>query len=165
MLSELTDERTHCYAVDGAIIDNMHLQIEDIPVDLNNKSTIIFLSIGGNNILSHYKSQNKDISTDKLNDLFSDYKKTVLIIQNKMNKSKIVLLDIYYPYNSIYKHYYQTITEWNNMIYSFAKDPKNNILGVLKISTLLTNDKDFSFGIEPSSIGGNKIVVNILKYY
>jgi hypothetical protein len=50
------------------------------------------------------------------------------------------------------------------MIYDYANNPKNNISGVLKISGILTQGDDFSFGIEPSSKGGEKIVESILNY-
>ena len=44
------------------------------------------------------------------------------------------------------------------MIYDFSNNSKNNIYNVIKISNYLTKDEDFSFGIEPSSSGGKKIV-------
>jgi len=72
------------------------------------------------------------------------------------------LLDIYYPNNLKYKQYHSIINTWNTMIYSYANEPKHNIIGVLKVSGILTHDEDFSFGIEPSLKGGQKIVESIL---
>jgi hypothetical protein len=48
------------------------------------------------------------------------------------------------------------------MLYEYAE--KNNY-SVLKISNILTTQNDFSFGIEPSSIGSNKLVEAILLNY
>jgi hypothetical protein len=76
----------------------------------------------------------------------------------------MVLLDIYYPDNLKYKQYHPVINEWNNKIYDYAREPKNNISSVLKVSNILTQGDDFSFGIEPSSTGGKKLVDSILNY-
>jgi hypothetical protein len=51
------------------------------------------------------------------------------------------------------------------MIYKFADNPKNNISGVIRISSSLTKSEDFSFGIEPSTNGGEKIADLILDKY
>ena len=51
------------------------------------------------------------------------------------------------------------------MIYDFAENPKNKIYGVIRISSHLTQNEDFSFGIEPSSSGGQKIADLILGSY
>jgi hypothetical protein len=73
-----------------------------------------------------------------------------------------VLLDIYYPENMKYKQYHSIIKEWNAMLYEYAN--KNNY-SLLKISNILTKPDDFSFGIEPSSAGGAKLVEAILTNY
>ena len=86
-------------------------------------------------------------------------------IQSRLPKAKILLLDIYYPNSLKYKQFHSIIREWNKIIYNFANNPKNNIYGVIKISAVLTQNEDFSFEIEPSSIGGKKIVDLILETY
>ena len=48
------------------------------------------------------------------------------------------------------------------MIYDYAT--KNNF-SVLKISNILTESEDFSFGIEPSSNGSKKLVDAIMGSY
>ena len=53
----------------------------------------------------------------------------------------------------------------NNKIDDYAKEPKNNITSVLKVSNVLTKPEDFSFGIEPSSNGSNKLVEIIMTSY
>ena len=51
------------------------------------------------------------------------------------------------------------------MIYDYASNPKNHIYSIIRISSHLTQNEDFSFSIEPSSNGGKKIVDLILSTY
>jgi lysophospholipase L1-like esterase len=140
---------------------DIYSQVDKISSDLNNGSTMIFLSAGGNDILSFYVDQEQDSTNDTaLNPMFSAYKKLVESIQTKMDKAKIFLLDIYYPDNIKYKQFHPIISEWNKKIYEYAN--KNNYK-VLKISNNLTETTDFTMGIEPSSTGGVKIVDLILN--
>lgn len=138
------------YAIDYSRIEDVYNQINEIPDNLNTNYTNIVISIGGNDILSK-----NNIS---LQNLFSNYKNLIEYLEKKMNKSNIILLDIYYPHSSIYNHYKDTISEWNNMIYEFASN-KNNII---KISNLITNKDDLTYEIEPSAKGGDKIARAIL---
>ena len=157
------NKNTHCFAEDHSKIVDIYSQIDKIPIELDSPNTLIFLSAGGNDILSHYVDQNQDITdTSVLKPMFSSYKNIVKTIQTRLPNSKLFLLDIYYPDNLQYKRFHSIIKEWNSMIYDFAQDPKNNIYGVIRISSSLTQNKDFSFGIEPSSSGGNKIADLIL---
>lgn len=161
-----TTNKTYCFAEDHSTISDMFTQVTMLPIDLNNKDTYIFLSAGGNNILSHYVEQNNDCTdSSMLKPMFSIYKKLVKSIQTRLPEAKINLLDIYYPDNLRYKQFHPIIQEWNGMIYEFAKNPQNNIYGVIKISNHLTQNEDFSFGIEPSSSGGKKIAELLLSSY
>ena len=147
-----------CLAEDHSKIVDIYSQIDKIPVEMNLSNTFIFLSAGGNDILSYYVDQNQDsTNSSQLKPMFSSYKKLIKSIQSKLPKANIVLLDIYYPDNLKYKQFHSIIKEWNNMIYDYASDEKNNIYKVLHISSNLTQKEDFSFGIEPSSSGGKKI--------
>jgi hypothetical protein len=94
--------------------------------------------------------------------MFAAYKKLVNAIQTKVQQANIVLLDIYYPENMTYKQYHSIISEWNNMIYDYAKTNKYE---VLKISSILTKPEDFTLGIEPSATGSRKLVDAILSSY
>ena len=157
------NESSLCFAEDHATIADIFTQVNKLPIKLNTPNTYIFLSAGGNNILSHYVDQNQDITdTSILKPMFGAYKSLVKSIQNRLPQGKIILLDIYYPDNLTYKQFHSIIKEWNSMIYDFADNPKNNIYAVIKISNYLTQNEDFSFGIEPSSSGGKKIVDLIL---
>ena len=155
-----------CFAEDHSKIVDIYNQINKIPVELNSSDTIIFLSAGGNDILSHYVDQNQDITnTSILISMFDAYKDVIKSIATRLPNAKIIILDIYYPDNLRYKQFHSIIKEWNSMIYDFAENPKNNIYGVIRISSHLTQNEDFLFGIEPSTSGGKKIADLILGTY
>jgi hypothetical protein len=82
-------------------------------------------------------------------------------VKTKMNKTKIVLLDIYYPTNTQFLQYKPIIQEWNTYIEQYASE---NSYGILKISNLVTKPEDFTLSIEPSEKGGEKIAQTILEY-
>jgi hypothetical protein len=162
LLIEKTNGKTISLAVDHSKIVDIFDQINNIPSDLNNNLTTIFLSAGGNDILSYYVDNNGDSKDDKpLKPMFAAYKKLVKAIQTKVPQANIVLLDIYYPENMTYKQYHSIISEWNNMIYDYAKTNKYE---VLKISSILTKPEDFTLGIEPSATGGAKLVSEMLTW-
>lgn len=160
------NKNIHCFAEDHSKIVDIYSQIDSIPQEFDSPNTFIFLSAGGNDILSHYVDQNQDITnTAVLRPMFASYKNLVKSIQTRLPKAKLILVDIYYPDNLKYKQFHSIIQEWNNMIYDFAENPKNNIYSVIRISQHLTKSEDFSFGIEPSSVGGKKIADLITETY
>ena len=157
------NKNIHCYAKDNSKIVDIYSQISKIPIELNSPNTLVFISAGGNDILSHYVDQNQDITnTSVLKTMFSAYKNLIKSIQNKIPKAKIILLDIYYPNNLTYKKFHYIIKEWNSMIYDYANLQN---FKVIRISSYLTQNEDFSFGIEPSSNGGKKIADLIADTY
>jgi hypothetical protein len=163
LIKERTNGKSMCLAADNSKIVDIYEQVNKIPDNLNSNTTTIFLSVGGNDILSHYVDNENDITeTSTLKPMFSSYKKLLKHIRSKFNNTNIVLLDIYYPENMKYKQYHSIIKEWNNMHYAYAE--KNNY-SVLKVSSILTKPDDFTFGIEPSSIGSVKLVEEILTNY
>jgi thymidylate kinase len=131
-------------------------QINKIPLELNNEHTTIFLSAGGNDILDKYvEGSNANLNElDYLNTIFGSYKNLVKAIKTRMNKSKLVILDVYYPTSTKYLPYKNIISEWNKKIYDYAKQ---NYIELLKVSAILTKPKDFSLDIEPSESGGEKL--------
>lgn len=166
LLLERTNGKTISLAVDHSKIVDIYDQVLKIPDNLNSSSTTIFLSAGGNDILTHYVDDNNDHTNKNiLGTMFAAYKKLIKSIRTKMPNANIVLLDIYYPENITYKQYHPIIKEWNEKIYNYASEPKNNIKSVLKISNILTKGDDFTLGIEPSSIGSQKLVQAILTSY
>ena len=163
LLVERTNGKTTCLAIDHSKIVDIYSQVDKISEELNSTSTTVFLSAGGNDILTHYVDQGND-STDTsiLGTMFAAYKKVIKSIQKKLPNANIVLLDIYYPENMTYKQYHSIINDWNKMVYEYAG---KNGLSVLKVSGVLTQSDDFSFGIEPSATGGRKLVDAILLNY
>jgi hypothetical protein len=163
LLIERTNGKTTCLAVDHSKIVDIYSQVDKIPDNLNSNLTTVFLSAGGNDILTHYVDQGND-STDTsiLGTMFAAYKNLIKSIQKKLPNANIVLLDIYYPDNMTYKQYHSVIDSWNKMIYEYATQ---NGLSVLKISGVLTQPDDFSFGMEPSASGSRKLVDTILSSY
>lgn len=147
-----------CFAEDNSKISDVFIQLNSVSVELNSEKTYVFLSAGGNNILSYYVDNNGDVTNSSaLRPMFSSYKNLVKSIQTKLPKAKICILDIYYPDNISYRQFHSIISDWNNMLYAYAGNNKNGIHKVINISEYLTQKTDFSFGIEPSSIGGKKI--------
>ena len=161
ILNEKTNGNTHCYAKDESTIVDIYSQLDSIPSDLNTKSTTIFLSVGGNDILNNYADKDINVKDTKVLDpIFNAYKKIIKSIQTKMNDSKLVLLDIYYPINIKLTQYKPILEEWNKLISDFAS---TNNLQVINISNILIESTDFTLNIEPSETGGEKIADNILS--
>ena len=166
LLQERTKGKILCLAKDESKIINIYSQIDDIPDELNNNFTTIFLSVGGNDIISPFVEKENDTkNTHILETMFESYKKLIESIHTKIPNASIVILDIYYPNSEKYKQYHAIIKEWNKKLYSFALEPKNNIVSVLKVSNILTKSEDFFDGIEPSSNGSIKMVDSILSSY
>jgi lysophospholipase L1-like esterase len=163
LLSERTNDKTICLAKDDSRISNVYDQVKQIDPYLNSTTTTIFLSVGGNDILS--QAQNNSNNTQFLSTIFDNYKSLVTFIQSQLPNAIIVLCNIYYPNNSKYKQYHPIIDQWNDMVQTFARDPKNRIQGVFKVSSILTTPEDFIYEIEPSAIGSQKIVDAILSSY
>jgi len=165
------NKNVYFIAEDDSKIVNVYKQLDKLSYELNNDNTFVFLSVGGNDILSYYIQQSKlnknthnNIDDNKvLQNIFASYQELIKSIQTKLPNTKIFLLDIYYPTTIKYKKYKNIIEKWNNKIYKFANNYNNNIYGLIKISKHLTNDEDFTYDIEPSSIGSKKIVDLILS--
>ena len=165
ILNEKTNGNSYCYAKNDSTIVDIYSQLDSIPSDLNNKNTTVFLSVGGNDILNNYVNDDVDTKNTKVLELiFNSYKKLFESIQTKMDQTKMVLIDIYYPTNIKFTQYKPILEEWNKLITDFSKDSANNISNVINISNILTDPTDFTLNIEPSETGGEKIADNILLY-
>jgi hypothetical protein len=164
IIEERSDKniKIYSFAENNSKIVDVYSQINKIPLDINNKSTIIFLSSGGNDILSFYVDQHGDTSdTGFLNTMLAAYKKLVKAIQTRMDLCQIVLLDVYYPTSNQFSQYKPILEQWNGLIADYARE---NSLGLLQISQIVTSNDDFTLGIEPSEKGGEKIAQSILDY-
>ena len=125
-------------AKDGAVINDLDGQLNKIPERHKKKENLIFISIGGNDILKEYdkKIANKS-DMKKVSDIFKDYKNAVLKIQEE-SKMTIILLNLYYPPNMT--DFYQLIDYWNEAVNIFANERN---MKVLEVSKLLTKHKHF----------------------
>ena len=163
ILREKKGDNLHCLALNHSTVVDVYSQIDNISLELNNENTTIFLSSGGNDILSQYvDKRDSDVSDSQvLNVIFIAYKKMVKSLQTKMNQSKIVLIDIYYPTSNQFSQYKPIIQEWNNMLEKYAREKS---FGLIQISKNVTANDDFTLSIEPSEKGGEKIAQSILNY-
>ena len=162
MIQERNLKNVESLAENNSKIVDVYSQINKIPLELNNKSTTVFLSSGGNDILSFYVDQHGDTNdTGFLNTMMAAYKKLVKSIQTRMDLCQIVLLDIYYPRSNQFSQYKPILEKWNGLIAGYAGE---NSLGLLQISQVVTSVDDFTLGIEPSEKGGQKIAQSILDY-
>jgi hypothetical protein len=162
-LSETINEKClFFFAEDNTTISQCYSQVNRISITDNNKS-YIFVSIGGNDILNkivYVDNPTPDILDNIISD-YTDFIQSLLLKIDKMDKINIILLNIYYPTNSYFHKYYKYINKWNQFIKDFSE--KNNCK-LLDLTQFMNNSNDFSFGIEPSSIGGKKISNHIINY-
>ena len=165
-VDEILNDSTECKVVslaqDKTTIGHTYKQIEEIPDNLNDSSTVLVLSAGGNDIIEDYINGPYDADEGRthLTRIFNSYKLLIKALRAKMDKTRIYLLDIYYPTNNQYKEFYPLIEGWNEMQSEYASKTKHR---VVKISESLTKPQDFAFDIEPSDKGGKKIVEAILS--
>ena len=142
-------------AIDKSKIKDINNQLIRIPSNYNNSNTYIFISIGGNDILS-LPSQNDE----QINELFKEYLKNIKAIKNKFPKSKIIALNIYHPPSSYYKIYYKSIDSWNKLLNQNTFDGYN----VLNIDEIIKTNNDLVNEIEPSKQGSIKIANGSMKF-
>ena len=136
-------------AKDGATINDLYLQLEKIPIELNSSETFIFISAGGNNIL------NKQTNTD-INQLFNSYMDFLNAFRVKLSNVKINIMNLYLPANPRFQSYKKTIDQWNNLI-NKNSSKVGEMYNVVDINSLLTSTSDFVYDIEPSESGSEKI--------
>lgn len=151
LLSKKTDAHVYCFAVNDSTIKDAKEQVNILPQHLNKPSTHIFLSIGGNDILK---------GIDPVSSIFRQYMELVYLMKERMDKTKIVLINLYYPTDEKYEKYYSSVKKWNELVGAYAED---NHLKVLDASTILFKEGDFTSEIEPSIIGGEKLANQIVS--
>lgn len=149
-------EKVHCLAKDHATIADVYSQIEQLTA----VPSVLFLSVGGNDILMHYVYTNNEVGDlSFVAESFEKYRELTLQIDRATNQ--LVLVDLYFPTGDAYSSYEPIIREWNRRVYEWAEKKKWK---VLKVSRLLTEPDDFAYGIEPSSKGAQKLADAICDY-
>jgi lysophospholipase L1-like esterase len=154
LLQKTADETTTivCLARNDSTINNVYQQLEQVTIDLNDKLTTVFLSVGGNDIMN-LQEQNLDTTFEK-------YKTLIKAITTKLPNVKLVLLNIYYPATT--SNYDSLIDKWNtNLDLEYESNNKN--IYILDLANLLKDPSDFVFDIEPSITGGEKIATKIVS--
>ena len=153
ILNKKADENTIIIslAINDSTINNIYQQLENVNIDLNNKLTTVFLSVGGNDIMNLHKRN--------LDDTFEKYNTLIRAITTKLPNIKLVLLNVYYPPNV--SKYDSIIDKWNTNLELEYKANNKNIY-ILNLANLLKESSDFVFDIEPSITGGEKIANKIL---
>ena len=154
LLQKTADETTTivCLARNDSTINNVYQQLENVTIDLNDKLTTVFLSVGGNDIIN--------LKQKNVEDTFEKYKTLIKAITTKLPNVKLVLLNIYYPATT--SNYDSLIDKWNtNLDLEYESNNKN--IYILNLANLLKDPSDFVFDIEPSITGGEKIAHKILN--
>lgn len=175
----------YCFAENNATIYNVYNQFSNINISFNKETTILYISVGGNDILNFY-----DIKKNNLNEIeiiFEVYKKLIESIKSRFPFIKIGLLNIYYPLSKQYQTYLKAIKKWNDLLYShyglstikylntrtnsniivFNNNNINinNNIYVLNIDEIMNSSSDFTHNIEPSIKGGEKIANFLFNHY
>jgi hypothetical protein len=161
LLQEKTSDKTECFTTDNAFISDVYSQISQMTESDNTANSVIFLSVGSTDILNQSDENNGQID---LNTIFTSYTKLVQTIQSTFPNPKLVLFDIFYPNNSKYEQYYETVQQWNNLLYNYVL--KNN-LNLFKLSSVLTSSQDItdiSDDIQLTETGRQQLVNSMLQY-
>lgn len=138
-------------AKDGATINDLYLQLDKIPLNLNNSDTYIFISAGGNNILN-----NNHLNSQEITKLFNTYLEFLKALRVKLGNTNINILNLYQPSNPRYNSYKQSIEQWNQLI-NKNSNKVGEMYNVVDVYSLLTSPNDFVYDIEPSNIASQKI--------
>jgi hypothetical protein len=148
-------------AEDNSLIKDVIPQYKKMPKDFNNSNTYLFVSIGGNDLLNKYHYMTHDIENmTEFDKIWKEYEKTLLELKFKTDCT-LVLTDLYYIKDPDYVKYHDIIRKWNDNIDKFCYE--KDIL-IYKISNLVKEKKHFVNSIEPSKLGSDIIVKNIIKF-
>lgn len=141
-------------AQDNATIDDLKLQLNRLQQKKLDRNDVIFISIGGNDILNQYRFRKKN-NISYLNDIFQQYKTTISKIKNQFT-NKIILINIYSPPNV--KDYHYLIKLWNSKQKKFAEESN---IKVVDINSIFNHKRLFVKNIEPSN-DGSRILANAI---
>ena len=148
-------------AEDNSFIKDILPQYKKMPDKLNEPNTYLFVSIGGNDLLDKYHYLQHDIeNTKELDNIWEEYKKTIFELKFKTDCT-LVLTDLYYITDQEYVKYHKLIKKWNDYLDEFCE--KEDIL-IYKISNKLKKSTHFVNDIEPSKLGSEIIVDNIINF-
>ena len=163
-------------AQDNAQIKSVYSQIKILQdqKNWNGENNYIFLSVGGNDIVNNFypisnNHKNYIASTlvshkrEEINKIFRKYIELVEKLREDFPESKIVLSTVYYPKDDQYTKFHNVIKYWNQSVIDYSKLYPKNVYKVLRTDKLVKEPEDFTHFIEPSALGGEKIVEGIKK--
>ena len=164
LLNEHEYLNAQVYAMDGAKIENINKQLQQSLKAINNIHQTLFISVGGNEILTYKEKENANKNEEKkqiikfIDDIFGDYRN---VLKNYEFKCNVVLCNIYIPYSKKNTIYETCIQLWNKKILSYAQ---NNNYKFMKLDEILYKKEDFADKLQPSRIGGEKIVKHMISF-
>lgn len=153
-------------AVDGHKIDDVYAQLENLPED----ATHLILSVGGNNALSHLRILNQNVTSStqvfsELANISHEFEQQYQRLLRKILSFNLptAVCTIYYPNHSQYferQIAIAALATFNDVIIKQAF-----LTGIPLIDLRLTcsQTQDYANAIEPSAIGGAKIVNAIMN--
>lgn len=153
-------------AIDGDKINDVYAQLEQLPKD----ATHLILSVGGNNALSHLGILDRSVNSSaqvfsELAEISEEFERQYQKLLTKILSFKLptVICTIYHPNHSEYlerRIAIAALATFNDVIIRQAFGA-----GIPLIDLRLTcnQPQDYANAIEPSSIGGEKIVNAIMN--
>lgn len=136
-------------AQDNAVINDLKQQYRLIPNSKNESNSKIVVSIGGNDLLNHYKINNIS-DTKYVNTIFNNYVSNIEYLTDNF-KGEVIICNIYYPQEKSYKKLYPIIDNWNKKINKFST---THNLKVVNLDEYVNKKHHFVKNIEPSYQGG-----------
>ena len=88
-----------------ASLNDLYIQLDKIPIELNKPETYIFISAGGNDILS----KNTKLTNTDIKQLFDTYMDFIKALRVKLSNAKINIMNLYLPTNHRYQSYKKII--------------------------------------------------------
>ena len=152
-------KRVRIFAHDGATLPDLRRQILRIPLMADRVGTYIFISVGGNDILRAYRGLRKT-NMAPLRRIFKGYRRAFESLRGRFKNATIIPANLYYPTSPSYSEYYPLIRKWNMHLERLAEE---NSLQLLHLDKALVSPIDFTHDIEPSTLGGQRIVKHISK--
>ena len=137
---------------DGATINDLYSQLDEIPINLNRVDTYIFISAGGNDILN----KRTDLTSAEVIQLFNTYMEFLKAFRAKLGSAKLNIINLYLPANPRYQSYKQVIDEWNDLINKYSNGV-GEMYNVIDLNSVLKSPIDFVYDIEPSEVASEKI--------
>ncbi len=144
------------YAREDAQIADVYKQLTHLYND--NNTFTLFLSVGGNNIISTYTLTGA-VSADDVKSIFEKYKNLIDVIKTKLPNSKLFLLNIYHSNDVKYTKLNPMIDIWNQLLNQYFYN--DHVSGIVDVKMALSDPSDLTFKIEPSESGGEKITTKM----